>query len=300
MTERKAKEKIQRWLYRIDPLFVRSEDEAKALAAACRVSPRALVMRAEVASGLPAQSWSGFYEALDAADRKAAGGWRERLRKPAQTLRRHRRLALGGLILVLAIAFFTLVPAGRAIAERIFDYVITVFDKRLEIDQSDEKALYEEHGYDVPDVLTPEQMAEYGFDEDGNFIMEKEPVYYDSVAAFESVYGLDAFAFSGGLATCDQIFETDNFFTGKTLRSFYRTADGKAINVIEQWYEGDGQTAEPRGEIRKRTVLDDRTMLYAIDAKDGTFDGYVLLDDSILQVYADAGVSLDLIWELLS
>lgn len=172
MTERKAKATIRKRLYQIDPLFVRSEKEAMTLAAECKISARAMVMRAEAASNLPEQSWSGFYEALDAADRKTAGDWRERLRVAAQTLRRHRRLALGSLILVLALAFFTLVPAGRAIAERIFNYVITVFDKQIEIEQSDEKALYEERGYDVPEVLTPEEMAEYGFDEDGNLISD--------------------------------------------------------------------------------------------------------------------------------
>ena len=167
MNEQKAKVYIRKRLYRIDPLFERSEEAAKTLAADCRVSARTLIMRAEAASDLPAASWSGFYDALDAADRKATGGWREKLREAAQSFRKHRRLALGSLILVLALAFFTLVPAGRAIAESIFNYVITVFDKRLEIEQTDEKALYEERGYDVPEAINEEQLSEYGYDKDG-------------------------------------------------------------------------------------------------------------------------------------
>lgn len=300
MTERKAKATIRKRLYQIDPLFVRSEKEAMTLAAECKISARAMVMRAEAASNLPEQSWSGFYEALDAADRKTAGDWRERLRVAAQTLRRHRRLALGSLILVLALAFFTLVPAGRAIAERIFNYVITVFDKQIEIEQSDEKALYEERGYDVPEVLTPEEMAEYGFDEDGNLIMEKEPVYYDSVAAFESVYGLDAFELNSDQLTCMEVIEYNHIITGKTLRTHYLTADNLKVNVIEQWYKGDGQSVFFRGEVKQKTVLDGRTMQYAIDTANGSFDGFVLLENSVLVIYADAGVDLDLIWDLLS
>ena len=299
MNEQKAKVYIRKRLYRIDPLFERSEEAAKTLAADCRVSARALIMRAEAASDLPAASWSGFYDALDAADRKATGGWREKLREAAQSFRKHRRLALGSLILVLALAFFTLVPAGRAIAESIFNYVITVFDKRLEIEQTDEKTLYEERGYDVPEAINEEQLSEYGYDKDGNLIAEKEPVYYESVAAFESVYGMDAFELVSDQLTLSEVIEENNIFTGKKLRSNYLTADGLKVNVIEQWYKGDGQSINLRGEIMQKTVLGDKTMQYAIDSENGSFDGFVLLENSVLTIYADQGVDLDLIWSLL-
>lgn len=300
MNKRKAKAYIQKRLYQIDPLFVRTPEEANALAGDCRVSARVLVMRAQAASTLPEESWQGFYEALDAADRKAAGDWRENLREAARSLRRHRRLALGSLILVLALAFFTLVPAGRAIAESIFHYVITVFDKRLEIEQADEKALYEERGYDVPEMLTPEKIAEYGVDAEGNLIMEKAPVYYDSVAAFEAVYGLDAFELVSDQLICKEVIEHNNIIAGKSLRSHYLTADGLQVNVIEQWYEGDGNSVFYQGEVKQKTVLDGRVMQYAIDSTNGSFDGYVLLENSILAIYADKGVDLELIWKLLS
>ena len=299
MNEQKAKVYIRKRLYRIDPLFERSEEAAKTLAADCRVSARTLIMRAEAASDLPAASWSGFYDALDAADRKATGGWREKLREAAQSFRKHRRLALGSLILVLALAFFTLVPAGRAIAESIFNYVITVFDKRLEIEQTDEKALYEERGYDVPEAINEEQLSEYGYDKDGNLIAEKEPVYYESVAAFESVYDMDAFELVSDQLTLSKVIEENNIFTGKKLRSNYLTADGLKVNVIEQWYKGDGQSITLRGEIMQKTVLGDKTMQYAIDSENGSFDGFVLLENSVLTIYADQGVDLDLIWSLL-
>ncbi len=299
MNQRKAKEFVKKRLYQIDALFVRSEEEAVALASQCRVSARTLVLRAEANSSLPAEAWSGFYAALDEADRKA-GGWREKLTDALHTLGKHRRLALGSLILALALAFFTLVPAGRAIAEGIFEYVISVFDKQLEIEQADEKALYEERGYDVPEELTPEQIAEYGYDADGNLIMEKEPVYYDSVSEFEAVYRLDAFELVSDALTCKEVIEYNHIMTGKTLRSHYLTVDDLHVNVIEKWYKGDGQSVSFRGEIKERTVLDGRTMQYAIDTENGSFDGFVLLDNSILVIYADAGVDLDLIWSLLT
>ena len=278
---------------------MRSQDEAHVLAAQCRVSARTLVMRAEANAGLPAESWDGFYRALDAAERRAAGDWRETLREGMRSFRRHTRLAIGGLIVALALAFFTLVPAGRAIAQGIFNYVISVFDKQIEIEQADEKALYEARGYDVPGVLAEDQMAEYGYDEEGNLIMEKEPVYYDSVAAFESVYNLDAFELVSDRLTIVEVAEHNNIFTGKSLRVKYQTVDFKNINLLEQWYLGDGQSVSTNGEIHEHTVFGDRTMQYAIDSKSGAFDGIVLLDNSILMVYADAEVDLDMIWDLL-
>lgn len=299
MNEQKAKAYLRKRLYKIDPLFVRSEEAAETLASECRVSARALIMRAEAASNLPATSWSGFHDALDAADRKAAGDWRAKLREAGQSLRKHRRLALGSLVLVLALAFFTLVPAGRAIAESIFNYVFTVFDKRLEMNQADEKALYEERGFDVPEALKEEQISEYGYDKDGNLIAEKEPVYYDSVAAFESVYGLDAFELVNDQFTLSEVIEENNIFTGKKLRSNYLTADGFKVNVVEQWYKGDGQSIYLRGEVMQKTVLGGKTMQYAIDSENGSFDGFVLLENSVLTIYADQGVDLDLIWSLL-
>ena len=301
MSQEKARTLIRGQLYRADDLFVRSEKDAAAMAAQCTVSARAFVMRAEAKSSLPADSWAGFYRALDEADRRAAGDWRTRLRDAARSLRRHRRLAISSIILVLILGFFTLVPAGRAIAEGIFNYVIAVFDKRLEIDQADEKALYEQRGYDEPEALTQEQIAEYGYDKDGNLIMEKEPVNYDSVAAFESASGLDAFELVSSQLTCVEVMENNNIFTGKSLRTSYRTADDLSINTIEKWYKGDGQSVSFSGEIKQKTVLDGRTMQYAIDTQSGVFDGVVLLDNSILVIYADAGmIDTDLIWDLLS
>ena len=279
---------------------MRSEQEAAALAANCRVSARALIMRAEAGSKLPKEAWGGFYAALDAEEKRASGDWREKLKEAMRSLRRNTRLAIGMGILVLALAFFTLVPAGRAIAEGIFSYVVTVFDKQLEIEQADEKALYEQRGYDVPEVLTQEQAEAYGYDEEGNLIMEQEPVYYDSVAAFEAVYGLDAFELGSDQLKSVEVIETNHIFTGKTLRTNYQTQDGKSVNVIEQWYKGDGQSVFFDGDIKEKTVLDDRIMQYAIDGKSGSFDGVVLLNDSVLMIYAEAGVDLDFIWELLS
>ena len=299
MNQKKSREYIRKRLHQIDGLFVRSEEEAKALAAQCRVSARVLIMRAEASSALPAENWSGFYDALDAVGRRAAGDWREKLNDLLRSFRRHGRLALGGLIIALALAFFTLVPAGRAIAERIFNYVITVFDKQLEIDQAEEKALYEARGYDVPDVLTEEQIAEYGFDEDGNLIMEKEPVYYDSIAAFEAKFSMDAFELTSDQLAFVEAIEENHILTGKSLRTNYLTADDLKVNVIEQWYLGDGQSVSFRGEVKEKTVLGDRTMQYAIDSADGSFDGFVLLENSVLRIYADKGVDLDLIWSLL-
>jgi hypothetical protein len=297
LNQKKAKQFVRNRLYLVDSLFVRSEEEAATLAASCRVSARALIMRAEAKSALPAEAWSGFYRALDEQDARLSGKWREELRESMRALGRHNRLAIGSLILVLALVFFTLVPAGRAIAESIFHYVITVFDKQLQIDQIEEKRLYEERGYDVPEEMIG---VEPQLDENGEVKIISDPVYYDTIAEFEAVYQLDAFELVSDALTCVEIFEVDHLFTGKSLRSNYLTADGKTVTVLESWYQGDGMSVGTRGEIKEKTVLGDRTMTYVVDAANGSFDGFVLLDHSVLTIYADEGVDLNLIWELLS
>ncbi len=133
MNQRKSKAYIRDNLHRVDDLFVRSAAQAAKLASGCTVSARALIMRAEAASSLPAESWSGFYNALDKQEQRAGHAWQEKFRQMAQSVNRHRRIAVTSLIIALVLAFFTLVPAGRAIAESIFNYVIGVFDGQLEI-----------------------------------------------------------------------------------------------------------------------------------------------------------------------
>lgn len=300
MNQRKTKEIVRKKLHQIDGLFVRSEEEAKQLAAQCNVSARALIMRVEAKSSLPAESWAAFYQALDAMDQRARGVWREKMREAMRSLQRHRRLAIGSVMLVLALAFFTLVPAGRAIAERVFNYVISVFDKQLEVEQADEKVLYEARGYDVPEVLTQDQIDALEYDESGNLIMVSDPVYYDTVTAFEDVYKLDAFEFKTNSLKCVEVYEQNHLFKGKELRSSYRTEENLTVNVIEQWFTGDGQTFGFRDAIQKKTILGDKTMMYAIDSSNGTFDGIALLDHTILWIYADQGVDIDKIWEWLA
>ena len=294
MNQAKDRQTIRSRLHQLDPLFVRSEKEAAYLASSCRVSARALIMRAQANSTLPAQAWDGFYTALDAADKRAAGDWREKLKETTRSFRKVRRLAVGAAVLVLALAFFTLVPAGRAIAESIFSYVISVFDKQLQIDQTEEKALYDARGYDVPDTMPPG--ATYS---DGELVIVSDPVFYDSVAAFEAVYSLDAFELNSDQLTCVEVSETNHVFTGKSLHAVYQTPDGKTVSVIEKWYLGDGMSISARGEIKEHQVLGDRTMTYVVDSENGSFDGIVLLNNSILQIYADAGINLDFIWDLL-
>lgn len=254
-------------------------------------------MRAEAGSNLPAESWSGFYRALDEQERRASQNWRDKIKQMMQAINRHRRLAITSLILALALAFFTLVPAGRAIAESIFNYVIGVFDGQLEINQVDEKALYEERGYSIPGTLPPN--ADEFMNENGELIMESEPVYFDSIASFNNTYQLAAVELKSDQLTFVKAFEINNLYTGKVLRSYYQTPDGKTISLIEEWYKGDGQSIGLSGDVQEHSVFNGRDMLYMIDKSNGSFDGIVLLENSVLKVYADAGVDLDFVWQLL-
>lgn len=297
MNQRKTKAYIRDHLYLADGAFFRSAEEAEKLAKGCSVSARGLVQMAQSRSSLPAEAWAGFHRALDREQERQNNRWNSRWNDMVQSLLRHRRAAIATLLLLIAVAFFTLVPAGRAIAKGIFDYVIGASGSQLEIEQREEKALYEARGYDTPETLPPEAQESFEAGEEVEII--SDPVYYDSIAAFEEAYQLDAFSLESDQLTLVEVYETDHMFNGKTLRSNYLDQNGGAINVMEQWYTGDGSSTASNSEFLERTVLDGRTMHYSIDAVDGSFSGIVLLDHSILTVYADASIDLDFVWQLL-
>lgn len=297
MNQRKTRAYIRDHLYLADDAFVRSAKDAEKLAKGCSVSARGLIQMAQSRSALPAEAWAGFHRALDREQERQTNRWHARWHDMAQSLLRHRRAAIATLLLLITVAFFTLVPAGRAIAKGIFDYVIGVSGGQLEIEQREEKELYESRGYDTPETLPPE--AQESMDAGEELKIISDPVYYASIADFEQSYQLDAFSLESDQLALVEVSETDHMFTGKTLRSNYQDQNGGAINVTEQWYTGDGNTTNSNSDFLEHTVLDGRTMHYTIDAVDGSFSGIVLLDHTILTVYADASVSLDFVWELL-
>ena len=296
MSQQKIDALIRNRLYLVDDLFVRSETEAKARAAQCTVSARALVMRAEAKSDLPEESWAGFYRALDAADQRAIGGWRNQIKDMARTLRKHNRAVITSLILALILAFFTLVPTGRAIANEIFDYFAQVIGMQLEISKTEHQQIDEQDTFQTPEALSEEAKA--ALDSGEEFKIVSDPVYYNSVADFEAASGLDAFTLNGDQLTCTSVMETDYMFTGKMLQTIYQMSDGKNLYVMEQWLTGDGESTSTGGTLKEKQVLNGKTMYYTDDAENGMFDGIVLLDNSVLQFTADAGVSVDFIWQL--
>ena len=296
MSQQKTDALIRDRLYLVDDLFVRSETEAKTLAAQCKISARALVMRAEAKSDLPEESWAGFYHALDAADQRAIGGLRNQWKEIWRSLRKHRRVAVTSLVLVLILAFFTLVPTGRAIANEIFDYFAQVIGMQLDISKTDQQQAGASDTYQTPEVLSEEAIAAIDSGEELKIV--SDPVYYDSVADFEAATGLDAFTLDSDQLTCTSVSDTDHMFTGKMLQTTYQMPDGKNLYVMEQWLTGEGQSTSTGGTFKEKLVLNGKTMYYTDDAENGMFDGIVLLDDSVLQITADAGVDINFIWQL--
>ncbi len=296
MSQQKTDALIRDRLYLVDDLFVRSETEAKTLAAQCTISARTLVMRAEAKSDLPEESWAGFYNALDAADQRAIGGWRNRWKEIWHSVRKHRRVAVTSLILMLILAFFTLVPTGRAIANEIFDYFAQVIGMQLNISKTDHQQTGGQGDYQTPEPLPEEAQAALDSGEELKIV--SDPVYYDSVDDFEAASGMDAFTLDSDQLTCTSVMETDHMFAGKMLQTTYQMPDGKNLYVMEQWLTGDGQNTSTGGTFKEKQVLSGKTMYYTDDAENGMFDGIVLLDNSVLQITTDAGVDINFIWQL--
>ena len=137
MTDRKIKKIISEYIYRIDGMFVRSASEAKHLAEQCSCTADELVYRAERRSDLPTGNWAGFHEALYKTANSR--GTKEPINLFIGFLRNHRRFAVAGIIILLIISFFTLVPTGRALAKEAFEIIISIFDEQLHAQQTEEQ-----------------------------------------------------------------------------------------------------------------------------------------------------------------
>lgn len=136
MTDRKIRKTISEYIYIIDGIFVRSASEAKLLAEQCSCTADELVYRAERRSDLPTENWAGFHEAL--CKTANSRGTMKPINPFIVFLRNHRRLAVAGIIILLIISFFTLVPTGRALAKEAFEIIISIFDEQLHAQQTEE------------------------------------------------------------------------------------------------------------------------------------------------------------------
>lgn len=237
---------------------------------------------------LPLEAWADF----DAVIAEKTG-INKKLRGSVMILREvvlgHKRLAIGLLIAISILSFFTLVPAGRTLAKNFFDMIIRIDGNRLIIQSRN------------PDYVD----AIYGEDGDTIFVerpKEADIAYTPGVEMFSNI---DKFIEKTGYRPivvdsewCEHssIELRSTSEQGLILTTKYLDREGLQINIIQQWNSDAEMSCITNAEgYEERIILDNRVMYYSIDVIDHSFGGVALLDDSIVMIGAEEGVDIELL-----
>lgn len=239
---------------------------------------------AKASFDVPLSEWTAFDEVI-----------KERASKNVFTngfVYRHRRFAVAFVIFLMVISFFTMTPVGRALASDFFKLFIEVIDDRVEIvpehpDYDTYKFLGEADPKDI------EQAADDG-------AVAYVPANYSSLDEFEEVNGYIPFALNADWLEIKSIESIRDNDTGLRLTTQYITSEGLSVYVAQEWENKYGGTMWFKNdEIEKIKIRNDIELMYAIDTKDGTFNGIAIFDDSTLQIGAEKGIDADKILKAL-
>lgn len=258
MTERKFKKLVREHPYLLDDTFTISRSEAKKIYKQGFPSAEELLEGAKRKyADLPPEGWKRFDDVL--AEQKAKKQKRRigrlDLNKVFCIVNRHRRLAIACLILTLALSFFTLVPAGRALAAEIIRFFVKVFENRIEVtvENSNKDALMEQ-GY--LEAATHTDLGNIGIEP---FVLDVDWLMIDSI-----------------------IYEFDG--TGKTIFTNYSTYDCMKLNTVQQWdVDASFSISANINNYDEVHLSDNFTMYVSADQDDGIIDGILIrLNDYIL------------------
>lgn len=275
MTIRKLKKLLREYPYAIDDTYMRSYTQAKRLyETGGFATMREIVARAKADSRLPPEDWADFERAALAKERRDSRkkAVRRRARAMHSALRTHRRLAVASAVVALILAFFTLVPASRALAKEIFDYILGVFGSEIQVVNAD---YANEGGNKVQsnDGTNDEALLE-------------TITKYESLEDFAAATRLSPFTLNLPDMQCISIIEQNSQFVGRSLKSQYGIGSDGLLVVTQRWSYNDNLSIWTNGGFDKTLTLTDGTVLYySIDKQDGSFDGACLLEDSLCQIY---------------
>lgn len=247
MTKRKFKRLLKEFPYIADDSFVRSATSAKQLAAECTCTADALIMKAEARSDLPATAWNGFHAAL--AKQANAEGKIKRGNDLSHFIRIHRKLAIAGVVIILTLGFFTLVPVGRALAKDAFEIIISIFDGNLHAQQQGD----------------PQGLAPIDF--------ESLPDQFETLEEAAEAVGRPIAKITRDSVSIDSISVYTSQDAMLTIRTAYVTMNGAALMITQNLFSEDSSWSSSVGIAGSDVVTietADGTILYLGCMQDST------------------------------
>lgn len=183
-----------------------------------------------------------------------------------------RRIAIIILAVILATLFLTMTPAGRTVAEEIGQFVVRLFDKNAVMSGQDG-----ENPIRFSDEVDQEC--------DISLRASNPAIRMNSFEAFTKETGKIPVILP---LKCEEIeFERYN---GIGLHSTY-TVSGKKVHLKQHWDISEEVITASTVSFRPHPL--NESVLYSMDAGDGSFCCIVVLENSELIVLAEKGVDID-------
>lgn len=286
MKQRKLKRILYSKPYLMDGLFVRSRDEAQQMALASTLTIEQVLRPLRRDADIPETTWARVDLALKAKQHRDSKQTthKERTHNWGSNIGARRRVVTVAAAMILVVVFFTLIPSGRALAKDAFDYIMNVFGNHIKIEPTEQGPIHPGRLIDF------KSSTEGTVDEFGDLIIQ-----YGSIESFADEYEIAPIRLISDDFTCTEITLTKYCTSGASLTSTYSSPDGSII-ITQEWLADDsggmGIQSSSSDSWKRIIILDGVEMLYAIDTKDGIFDGIALLPDSMLWISAQKTVNI--------
>lgn len=267
----------------MDGLFVRSRYEAQQIALASTLTIEQVLQSIRQTSDISAATWARVDLALMAKERRDCEQTthKERTHDWGSNIRTHRRVIAVAAAMILVVAFFTLIPSGRALAKGAFDYFMNVFGNHIKFESTDQTSS------NPITVANSEKKLEGEVNEFGDVI-----IHYENLDDFAEEYGLATIRLVSEKFDCTQVTLTIYEASGISLTSVYTSTEGSIV-ITQKWLMSDNLSVHSNGDVWESIeILGNIKLLYAIDKVDRVFDGFATVDDSILWITAESGVDI--------
>lgn len=195
-----------------------------------------------------------------------------------------RKIAIAVLVVLLMTVFFAATPTGRAIAESVIQYIVTLFDDgRLVVNQSDNETSLHLIGNE---------------DEEGN----SEQDVSDDTIGYVYLNSFDDFTKATGktpillpLQCTELYYEYDKEIDYLALYSTYNSKDGKIV-IYQIWDVEDLVTSSLEGYSVYNA---DESIYYSIEEATGHIYCKKIMEDSFLTISSQGNYTLDDLYAFL-
>lgn len=276
MREKKFKKIVQENPFLLDDIYKISRTDAQAIYQQNFPSTREIIEKAKLKRpNISNEAWQVYDDAL-AKQEQQLTILEAKQTKPNSFLRRHRRLAFACAVLVLLIGFFTLIPAGKALAAEIAQFFVEVFGGRIEITVTDkpQDAIENIDDFVYLEVSSHAELGNVGI----------EPFVLD-------IDGLQV-----GLIW----YEADD--SGKKIGTYYHSNDDELKLVIQQKWDmtADSWIVANTEQYEVLSLNDGRIVYYHYDSGDGSMNGHIIGNNELILIGTRDTDVFDAVLDILS